>query len=139
MHIKVVRSVFTATATLGKMFIDDKQFAFTLEDTDRHLNGDCSRKIQNNTSIDPGTYTVTVSMSAHFNKELPEVLDVKCFEGIRIHGGNSDEDTEGCILIGANSNMHDRISDCAERVATITHLIKAAPGGRATLEIVREE
>lgn len=137
MHIKVVRSVFTQTATLGEMLIDDVHFAFTLEDTDRHLNGDCSKKVQNNTAIDAGTYSVTVSMSGHFGKELPEVLNVPCFAGIRIHGGNTDKDTEGCILIGAESNHHDTISNCAERVATITHLIKSAPGGNATLEIVR--
>ncbi|HWB27984.1 MAG TPA: DUF5675 family protein [Chitinophagaceae bacterium] len=139
MHLKVARSVFTPTATLGKMFIDDDFFAFTLEDVDRNLNGDCSKKVQNQTAIDGGAYTVVLSFSNHFNKVLPEVQNVKCFEGIRIHGGNTDADTEGCILIGAESNMHDRIWDCAGKVAELVEKMKELPAGEnISIEIVKE-
>lgn len=139
MHLKVVRSVFTPTATLGKVFIDDDFFAFTLEDVDRNLNGDCSKKVQNQTAIDAGAYTVVLSFSNHFNKVLPEVQNVKCFEGIRIHGGNTDADTEGCILIGAESNMHDRIWDCAGKVAELVEKMTELPAGEnISIEIVKE-
>ncbi len=139
MNIKVVRSVFTPTATLGKMFIDDTFFAFTLEDTVRNMNGDCSKKVQNKTAIDMGTYEVALSFSNRFKRIMPLLLKVPCFEAIRIHGGNTSEDTEGCILIGAESNMTDRIWNCAGKVNDIIQkLTTATASGKVFIEIVNE-
>lgn len=35
--------------------------------------------------------------------KLPHILNINEFTGIRIHPGNTAEDTEGCILPGINN------------------------------------
>ena len=41
-----------------------------------------------------------ITHSPHFNRDLPLLLNVAMFSGIRIHSGNTDNYTEGCILVG---------------------------------------
>ncbi len=108
MKIKVVREFRSATETLGTMYINDNFFCYTLEDYDRKLKQSQdedfikTNKIQKLTAIPSGTYRVILSISNRFKKLMPEVLNVKGFAGIRIHGGNTHENTEGCILIAKN-------------------------------------
>jgi hypothetical protein len=125
MEIKVVRSVFNPKSTLGKLYLDGKFFAYTCEDTDRKLKGNCSKKIKNETAIDAGRYEVVLTFSNRFQKYLPLLLGVPCFEAIRIHGGNTAANSEGCILIGAESDMQNRIWNCASKVTGLVAAIKA--------------
>ena len=124
MKLTLNRTVFNDKCTLGEMLIDGVHFAYTLEDVCRFQNGDISKKIQNETCIDAGTYEVIVDFSNHFQKSLPHILNVPCFEGVRIHGGNTAADTEGCILIGKSSNWIDTISDCHDVVNQLTERIQ---------------
>lgn len=94
MNLLVKRQVFAKDSTIGEMYIDGKLFGYTLEDVVR------DKKIPGETAIPTGTYKVVIDYSNHFKRDLPHVLDVPEFEGIRIHPGNSDKDTEGCILVG---------------------------------------
>lgn len=140
MEMKLIRSVFNPKSTMGKMFIDGQFFAFTCEDTDRHINGDVTRKVQNETAIDPGRYEVVLSFSNHFQKFLPELKNVPCFAGIRIHGGNTAADSEGCILIGTESDMVSRISNCKPKVdALVAMLKKVTQKEKIFMEIVRQQ
>ena len=120
MNIIIDRKWKKPEYTIGNMYIDDVFFSNTLEDVDRGLYNHMplsyikSIKIDNMTAIPYGTYTIdmdTVSnkySSIKFYKDLcdgklPRLCNVKGFDGILIHCGNTTKDTSGCILVGKNS------------------------------------
>lgn len=82
--------------TIGKLYINKEYFCDTLEDAIR------KEKVAGETAIPFGKYEVTISYSPRFKKNLPLLLNVPNFEGVRIHSGNTKDDTEGCILVGFN-------------------------------------
>lgn len=107
MKLKLSRAQFEPTCTIGRLFVDGAQVAFTLEDYVRPTG---APKVYGQTAIPAGTYSVIIDHSQHFGRDLPHVLNVPGFEGIRIHPGNTDKDTEGCILVGL-----DRLADSIGR------------------------
>ncbi len=117
--------IFLGKATMGRLYINGDFFAYTLEDQCRGLMGDCTKKVPGNTCIDPGNYEIILSYSNRFKKYLPLLLNVPCFEGIRIHGGNSIADTEGCIIVAANSNHKDRVWNCSGIMNSLMAKLKA--------------
>lgn len=109
MKLELKRDTFTEKTTIGKLYLDGLEFAHTLEDTDRKLE-DGGVKVFGKTCVSRGTYEVTIDWSKKFNKLMPHILNVPQFEGIRIHAGNYDKDTEGCILVGSTRG-NDFIGD----------------------------
>ena len=107
MKLLLKRIALRDTYTIGKIYIDGEYFCDTLEDKVRDLNkngvfdGD-EKKVYGETAIPYGTYKVILSYSPKFNRIFPELLDVPCFTGIRIHRGNTEKDTAGCLLVGEN-------------------------------------
>lgn len=99
MKIEVKRLHRTSNSTIGELTIDGKFECYTLEDVERDV------KIKGETAISKGTYKVIINQSNRFKRLLPLLINVPNFEGVRIHAGNSNHDTEGCILVGQNRSL----------------------------------
>lgn len=101
MKLKLIRKYKCPEYTIGHLYINDKYFCDTLEDTVRQLDS-IEDKIKHKTAISAGVYKVVVTMSPKFKRLLPLLLNVPFFTGIRIHRGTKAEHTSGCVLIGEN-------------------------------------
>ena len=114
MELTLNRTVKHDDYTLGILSIEGKTFCNTLEPTWRDIGpGGKDCKIPGKTAIPEGRYPLYVTRSKKFGGAwLPLLMHVPDFEGIRIHAGNTAEDTEGCILVGKVSvNCLGRLMD----------------------------
>lgn len=94
MKLLLTRKHGSKLYTDGTLSIDGKFFCDTVEDEERTV------KVLGRTAIPLGTYKVIINQSVRFKKMMPLLLNVPNYEGVRIHSGNTAEDTEGCILVG---------------------------------------
>ena len=100
-HLYIAQETNGDNPGLGQPLTKGLQICDTLEPTWRdYANG--AYKIKGKSAIPEGRYAVVISWSPKFKAWLPILLGVPKFEGIRIHAGNTVEDTEGCILVGKN-------------------------------------
>lgn len=106
MELILTRYGFDDVSTVGKITENGILLCYTIEDKDRKLNSSMDAaiirkiKVDGKTCIPYGRYEINCTYSPRFKKVLPQILGVKGFAGIRIHPGNTNEDTEGCILPG---------------------------------------
>ena len=114
LELKLKRFDKKADCTFGKLYINDVFFCYTLEDEDRNISDSMTDedirkvKVKSETAIPTGRYEVIINFSNRFKVLMPLLLNVKGFLGIRIHPGNTDEHTDGCILVG-NKMSGERI------------------------------
>lgn len=106
MILRLERYIFNPTNTISKLYINDEYFCDVLEDIDRGLNFTDSIehikkvKVYGQTAIPKGVYEIVITYSAKFKQYLPLLLNVPGYLGIRIHSGNTEADTLGCLLPG---------------------------------------
>jgi hypothetical protein len=127
MLIEVKRFEYKPNYTIGKLYIDGKYECYTLEDAVR------DKKIQDVTAIPTGEYKLVIDASTRFRKDMPHILNVPNFTGVRIHAGNTSKDTEGCILLGATWSGGDFISQ--SKLAFDKFFTKLKAAKEATIKI----
>jgi hypothetical protein len=127
MNLILKRRPSLVDCTIGELFEDDTKLCYTLEDVVREVPGKPvpEWKIAGETAIPEGRYKITVTHSQHFNRDLPLLNGVPGFLGVRIHPGNTDEDTEGCILVGT-AVAGDSINESRKAFESLFHDIRDA-------------
>ncbi len=100
--LTLTRIAKRADYTIGRLEDENGvKICDTLEPIYRDYKGG-ELKVPRKSAVPEGTYQVVVTKSKKFGKYLPLLVGVPGFEGIRIHSGNTVNDTEGCILVGQN-------------------------------------
>ena len=118
MELLLIRRWPKPTYCIGALYINGVRFHETLEDKDRGITQDMptteiyKKKVYGYTAIGKGRYRIdmnsvspkfkTRNWAAKYGGRVPEILDVKCFTGVRIHPGSDASSTNGCICVGEN-------------------------------------
>lgn len=128
MELLLERKYLKSNYTIGNLYLNGKFYCNILEDTVRDINKDgtfnCGEfKISGHTAIPYGEYEIKVTYSPKFKRELPLLLNVKHFEGIRIHRGNTEKDSSGCLLPGENTKR-GMVLNSTKYEIELTKLIK---------------
>ena len=129
------------TYTIGRLYIDGQRFCDTIEDTDRGLRHDLplsvnqAKKRRGVTAIPTGRYRVTLGVkSPKYSKKkqydfcngyVPRLINVPAFDGILIHIGNTAADSEGCILVGRNTQV-GKVLESTKTFKALYEVLKSA-------------
>lgn len=147
MKIILDRILKTNEYTIGELYIDGKYVCDTLEDrvrplpetcpnTPKNLDCKCKEKVYGKTAVPAGTYEVKLTYSNRFKCIMPEILNVPHFLGIRIHKGNSAENSEGCILVGSWDGVKvNWISDSKKAYDKLMLLLQEASNTKEEINI----
>lgn len=102
MLLTLCRKPSTEHYTEGELFLGEQKLCDTLEDVVRPIKSRAD-KVIGYTAIPKGKYRVQWTYSHRYKRYTPELQQVPWFSAIRIHAGNTAEDTSGCILVGRKS------------------------------------
>ena len=120
MHIKEIRTIFTAISASGKIFINGRYYCESLADRVQ-LYG---IKVPGETAVPPCLCNVIIDRSRRFGRDMLliynrkdysiEVNNIR-FTGIRAHGGNTHKDVGGCTAVAQHRKNDDKIYGSMER------------------------
>lgn len=144
MELQLKREIFTDESTIGTLTIDGKFECYILEDKDRGINNTLTLeqimrvKVYGKTAIPYGRYEVDWTISARFKVMMPILLNVVGWSGIRIHKGNTEIDSLGCLLCGTRK-LSNRITESTIATNKLYAKIESAKkqGQRIYITIVR--
>ena len=121
MKLELIRRYCANGYTIGSLLVDGVKFCDTLEPTDRGLTSSMTlqeikaNKVKGKTAIPTGIYHVDMntvsprlknkSYAKPYGGRVPRLQGVQGFDGVLIHPGNTADDTEGCILVGRNTEV----------------------------------
>ena len=131
MEIKLIRKYYQAKYTIGRLYVNNRFFSDCLEPPSLHLTERSAlgtiliAKYKGYRAIPTGRYRILITRSRRFGRWLPLLMNVKGFEGIRIHPGNKPEDTRGCILLGFNRRK-GYVLDSTRCVLTLVKMMTEA-------------
>lgn len=133
MKLRLVRDILKPERTLSKLYNGSQFLMYMVEDAVRE------QKIPKVTAIPYGTYDVIITFSNRFKKDLPLLLDVPGYSGVRIHAGNTEEDTEGCLIPGL-SRTESGVYSSTKAMGILQSMIQFEldMGERVEMEIVKE-
>lgn len=121
--------------TIGILYVNGVRLCNTLEDAVR------PDKIYGKTAIPKGTYRVLMNVKSPkfdgrpwtipYGGIVPRLRNVPNFQGVLIHVGNTAADTDGCILVGDNTEK-GRLTNSTNRYFKLMGmLLGAALSGEA--------
>ena len=145
MKITVDRFISDQNTTISHVGVDDKFVCFGLEDEFREV------KVKKETRIPAGVYNIKLrTVGTHheqykkkfpgFHRGMLEIENVPNFSDILIHIGNTDKDTDGCLLVGSAADTETgKMSVSNSTVAYklfYPMVVDAAANGTLTIEFL---
>jgi hypothetical protein len=109
----LVRDKRTGTAILGSLYLNGAFICYTLENTAK--------------AIPAGLYSIENSRSPKFGRELPLLFSdkVPSRRGVRIHAGNTYQDSSACVLVGMKrDDAKERIDESKDAEKMVTMLCR---------------
>ena len=109
----LVRYTRTEKAILGALYLNGAFICYTLENSAK--------------AIPAGLYSIENSRSPKFGRELPLLFSdkVPSRRGVRIHAGNTYQDSSACVLVGMKRDeAKERIDESKDAEKMVTMLCR---------------
>ena len=109
----LVRYTRTEKAILGSLYLNGAFICYTLENAAK--------------AIPAGLYSIENSRSPKFGRELPLLFSdkVPSRRGVRLHAGNTYQDSAACVLVGMKrDDSKERIDESKDAEKMVTMLCR---------------